>query len=94
MKIKRLYENSTLKDDTYYQVREYTDEDEYLIIPPEEEDGYVFNYDAHNLEEVIEFYFDKKLDYGNGDFKVIKITEEEIDDDRMKMMRDAKKYNL
>jgi len=93
MKIKRLYEDSKLKNDTYYQVRQYLDEDEFLIIPPEEENGYVVNYDAYNLEEVIEFYFDT-IKEENGDFKVIKIIEEEIDDDRMKMMRDAKKYNL
>lgn len=91
MKIKKVYENKVIND-TYYQVRQYTDIDEYLIIPPEE-NNYTFNYDAYNLEEVIEFYFET-IKEENGDFKVVKITEEEIEDDKMRMMKDAKKYNL
>jgi hypothetical protein len=92
MKIERLYEKKKkLHKDEYYLVQEIAGDDIYNIPPDANE--YEFNYDAHDLEDVVRFYIEEDENYSSP-LRVIKIIEEEIDNETINRINDAKKYNL
>lgn len=90
MKIEKFNEAKNNKIE-YFQIRQIFSNDEYIIIPPDENE-FTYNYDQFDIDDVINFIVENGEDY-HPKLKVYKITEQELTENDLEILLNMKKYN-
>lgn len=90
MKIEKFNEAKNNKIE-YFQIRQIFSNDEYIIIPPDENE-FTYNYDQFDIDDVINFIAENDEDY-HPKLKVYKITEQELTENDLEILLNMKKYN-
>lgn len=90
MKIEKFNEAKNNKIE-YFQIRQIFSNDEYIIIPPDENE-FTYNYDQFDIDDVINFIAENGEDYHHK-LKVYKITEQELTENDLEILLNMKKYN-
>jgi len=99
MKIERFNKvNENLENMDYYVIRRYTGGDYYEIAGKGDYDD---NYDNNDPKDVVKYMLEEEDEDMSGDFRIFKITEEEVDNseieklkEEIKLDNETKKYNL
>lgn len=96
MKIEKFNEAKNNKIE-YFQIRQIFSNDEYIIIPPDENEfrgTRIFGPVARELriDDVINFIAENGEDYHHK-LKVYKITEQELTENDLEILLNMKKYN-
>lgn len=90
MKIEKFNEAKNNKIE-YFQIRQIISNDEYIIIPPEENE-FTYNYDQFDIDDIINFIAENGEDY-HPKLKVYKIIEQELTENDLEILLNMKKYN-
>lgn len=90
MKIEKFNEAKNNKIE-YFQIRQIFSNDEYIIIPPDENE-FTYNYDQFDIDDVINFIVENG-EYYHPKLKVYKITEQELTENDLEILLNMKKYN-